>query len=91
MRVGKACVPGAGQPPYLRRPAAARRSAFGVDQPIGLQLDHLLAHRFHRGVDVIDIEARKLVGSIGGLPAVAGALVALLIAAGRVGWRLRIA
>jgi DNA-binding beta-propeller fold protein YncE len=34
-----------------------------------------VAHTANDAVDVIDIEARKLVGSIGGLPAVAGALV----------------
>jgi hypothetical protein len=35
-----------------------------------------VAHTANDAVDVIDIEARKLVGSIGGLTAVAGALVA---------------
>jgi DNA-binding beta-propeller fold protein YncE len=35
-----------------------------------------VAHTANDAVDVIDIETRKLVGSIGGLPAVAGALVA---------------
>jgi DNA-binding beta-propeller fold protein YncE len=35
-----------------------------------------VAHTANDAVDVIDIEGRKLVGSIGGLPAVAGALVA---------------
>jgi DNA-binding beta-propeller fold protein YncE len=35
-----------------------------------------VAHTANDAVDVIDIETRNLVGSIGGLPAVAGALVA---------------
>ena len=35
-----------------------------------------VAHTANDAVDVIDIESRKLVGSVGGLPAVAGALIA---------------
>lgn len=48
MRVGKARVALRREPPDLRRPATPGAAALGVDQALGLQLGHLLAHRLHR-------------------------------------------
>jgi DNA-binding beta-propeller fold protein YncE len=61
---------------FVDLPAHAGEGGFdhaAVHEPTGRIY---VAHPANDAVDVIDIEARKLVGSIGGLPAVAGALVA---------------
>lgn len=61
---------------FIDLPPHAREGGFdhaAVHEPTGRVY---VAHTANDAVDVIDIETRKLVGSIGGLPAVAGALVA---------------
>src|SRR5262245_920120 len=61
---------------FVDLPEHARAGGFdhaAVHEPSGLVF---VAHTANDAVDVIDIEARKHVGSIPGLPAVAGALVA---------------
>jgi DNA-binding beta-propeller fold protein YncE len=61
---------------FVDLPAHVKDGGFdhaAVHQPTGRVY---VAHTANDSVDVIDIEARKHVASIGGLPAVAGALVA---------------
>jgi DNA-binding beta-propeller fold protein YncE len=61
---------------FIDLPAHEGEGAFdhaAVHEPSGRIY---VAHTANDAVDVIDIEARKFIGSIGGLPAVAGALVA---------------
>ena len=61
---------------FIDLPAHARSGGFdhaAVHEPTGRIY---VAHTANDAVDVIDIEARKYIASISGLPAVAGALVA---------------
>jgi DNA-binding beta-propeller fold protein YncE len=61
---------------FIELPAHAKAGGFdhaAVHEPTGRVY---VAHTANDAVDVLDIEAHKLIGSIGGLTAVAGALVA---------------